>query len=418
DITTHIETQNALEEVNMDLENRIEARTQEIRTINKDLHAQIDSRVQTEQALTLAKKEAEQANDSKTRFLALASHDILQPLNAARLYLAAVDEGSLTVSNKNNFEKLGDSLDSTVHLMSALLEIAKLEQGAMTPSPRHFNIDDILAPLQNEYAILSSEKGLSLKVRSDGQIVHSDITYLRRIIQNFVSNAVKYTDIGHVLVACRKRKHQLRIEVWDTGPGISDLEQSKIFNDFYRIEGGDNKGVGLGLGVVKRMANLLSVRLDVHSEVGKGSRFSIEVPYGESQQVQQKVVTGSLFEHRSAMNIIAVDDDPENLSAMASLLQKWQANYQLFDQVEAVIAYAKANGAPDVILMDYQLGHNCDGITLIKTLREIWQNDVPAILITAVRDDELKQTTKAAGIHYLSKPIKPGKLKALLNHST
>lgn len=418
DITTHIETQNALEEVNMDLENRIEARTQEIRTINKDLHAQIDSRVQTEQALTLAKKEAEQANDSKTRFLALASHDILQPLNAARLYLAAVDEGSLTVSNKNNFEKLGDSLDSTVHLMSALLEIAKLEQGAMTPSPRHFNIDDILAPLQNEYAILSSEKGLSLKVRSDGQIVHSDITYLRRIIQNFVSNAVKYTDIGHVLVACRKRKHQLRIEVWDTGPGISDLEQSKIFNDFYRIEGGDNKGVGLGLGVVKRMADLLSVRLDVHSEVGKGSRFSIEVPYGESQQVQQKVVTGSLFEHRSAMNIIAVDDDPENLSAMASLLQKWQANYQLFDQVEAVIDYAKENGTPDVILMDYQLGHNYDGITLIKTLREIWQNDVPAILITAVRDDELKQTTKTAGIHYLSKPIKPGKLKALLNHST
>jgi len=418
DITTHIETQNALEEINMDLENRIEARTQEISTINKDLHAQIDSRVQTEQALTLAKKEAEQANDSKTRFLALASHDILQPLNAARLYLAAVDEGTLTVNNKNNFEKLGASLDSTVHLMSALLEIAKLEQGAMTPSPRHFNIDDILAPLQNEYAILSSEKGLSLKVRSAGQIVHSDITYLRRIIQNLVSNAVKYTNTGQVLVACRKRKHQLRIEVWDTGPGISVIEQGKIFNDFYRIEAGDNKGVGLGLGVVKRMADLLSVRLDVRSEVGKGSRFSIEVPYGEAQQVQQKVTTNSLFENHSAMNVIAVDDDPENLNAMASLLQKWQANYQLFDQVETVMAYAKANGAPDVILMDYQLGHNCDGITLIKTLREIWQCDVPAILITAVRDDELKQTTKAAGIHYLSKPIKPGKLKALLNHST
>ena len=148
DITAHIETQNALEEVNMDLENRIEARTQEIRTINKDLQAQIDSRVQTEQALTLAKKEAEQANDSKTRFLALASHDILQPLNAARLYLAAIDDKTLSSNNLNNFEKLGASLDSTVHLMSALLEIAKLEQGAMTPTPRHFSIDDILAPLK------------------------------------------------------------------------------------------------------------------------------------------------------------------------------------------------------------------------------------------------------------------------------
>ncbi|BDF93252.1 PAS-domain containing protein [Pseudoalteromonas sp. KAN5] len=418
DITTHIATQNALEEVNMDLENRIEARTQEIRTINKDLEAQIESRVQTEQALTLAKREAEQANDSKTRFLALASHDILQPLNAARLYLAAIDEKSLTDNNINNFEKLGASLDSTVHLMSALLEIAKLEQGAMAPTPRHFSIDDILAPLRNEYAILSSEKGLKLTVRSAQHIVHSDITYLRRIVQNLVSNAVKYTNSGKVLVACRKRKHHLRIEVWDTGPGISEVEQAKIFNDFYRVEASDNKGVGLGLSVVKRMVDLLSIRLDVRSTPQKGSCFSIEIPYGESQFVQQKLATNSLFEHRSAMNIIAVDDDPENLNAMASLLQKWQADYQLFDQVESVLEYAQTHSAPDVILMDYQLGHAHDGISLIKALREIWQANVPAILITAVRDVELKQATKAEDIHYLSKPIKPGKLKALLNHST
>ena len=418
DITTHIATQNALEEVNMDLENRIEARTQEIRTINKDLEAQIESRVQTEQALTLAKREAEQANDSKTRFLALASHDILQPLNAARLYLAAIDEKSLTDNNINNFEKLGASLDSTVHLMSALLEIAKLEQGAMTPTPRHFSINDILAPLRNEYAILSSEKGLKLTVRSGQHIVHSDITYLRRIIQNLVSNAVKYTSTGKVLVACRKRRHHLRVEVWDTGPGISEIEQAKIFNDFYRIEASDNKGVGLGLSVVKRMVDLLSIRLEVRSKPRKGSCFGIEIPYGESQFVQQKHVTNSLFAERSAMNIIAVDDDPENLNAMASLLQKWQTNYQLFDQVESVLAYANEHSAPDVILMDYQLGHEHDGITLIKALREIWQANVPAILITAVRDVELKQATKAADIHYLSKPIKPGKLKALLNHST
>lgn len=417
DITTHIATQNALEEVNMDLENRIEARTQEIRTINKDLEAQIESRVQTEQALTLAKREAEQANDSKTRFLALASHDILQPLNAARLYLAAIDEKSLADNNINNFEKLGASLDSTVHLMSALLEIAKLEQGAMTPTPRHFSIDDILAPLRNEYAILSSEKGLKLTVRSGQHIVHSDITYLRRIVQNLVSNAVKYTNAGKVLVACRKRKHHLRIEVWDTGPGISEVEQAKIFNDFYRIEASDNKGVGLGLSVVKRMVDLLSIRLDVRSTPQKGSCFSIEIPYGDSQFVQQKHATNSLFEERSAMNIIAVDDDPENLNAMASLLQKWQANYQLFDQVENVLAYAHEHSPPDVILMDYQLGHEHDGISLIKALREIWQANVPAILITAVRDVELKQATKAEDIHYLSKPIKPGKLKALLNHS-
>ena len=125
--------------------------------------------------------------------------------------------------------------------MSALLEIAKLEQGAMTPNPRHFYIDDILDPLKSEYAILSSDKGLSFKVRSNKQIVHSDITYLRRILQNLLSNAIKYTENGRVLIACRNRKHSLRIEVWDTGPGISDIEQAKIFNDFYRIEASDNK---------------------------------------------------------------------------------------------------------------------------------------------------------------------------------
>jgi PAS domain S-box-containing protein len=418
DITTHINTQNALEEVNMDLENRIEARTQEVQTINKDLHAQIDSRVKTEQALTLAKREAEQANDSKTRFLALASHDILQPLNAARLYLAAIDETQLDSTNKNNFDKLGDSLDSTVHLMSALLEIAKLEQGAMTPTPRHFSIDDILTPLQSEYAILSSDKGLKLTVRSKQQIVHSDITYLRRIIQNLVSNAVKYTDKGRVLIACRNKKHNLRIEVWDTGPGISELEQAKIFNDFYRVESGDNKGVGLGLGVVKRMVDLLSLELFVDSHPNQGSRFSIEVPYGDIDLVQHKSSTNSLIENQTTVNIIAVDDDPENLAAMASLLQKWQANYTLFDNVDNVLKHAQSHEAPNVILMDYQLGHALDGIAVINKLREIWQSQIPAILITAVRDTELKQTTKAHNIHYLSKPIKPGKLKALLNHSS
>ncbi len=418
DITSHIATQNALEEINMDLENRIEARTEEIRNINRDLKAQIASREETEQALKLAKREAEQANDSKTRFLALASHDILQPLNAARLYLGAIDENALDEQNRGNLEKLGASLDSTVHLMSALLEIAKLEQGAMRPTPRHFHIDDILGPLATEYAMLSSEKGLSLKVRSDNQVVHSDFTYLRRIIQNLVSNAVKYTDSGKVLIACRRRKHHLSIEVWDTGPGISEHEQTKIFNDFYRIEAGDNKGVGLGLGVVKRMVELLSLRLEFHSYPGHGSCFKVEVPYGRENLVQQKAAAQAVSQTRPSLNLVMVDDESENLRAMGSLLDKWQTRYLAFSEVDKVLAHAKESAAPDLILMDYQLGEQTDGITLIKTLREIWQKPVPAVLITAVRDDELKARAKALDIHYLSKPVRPAKLKALLNHAS
>ena len=421
DITMHIATQNALEEINMDLENRIEARTQEIRTINTDLQSQIASRIDTEKALMAAKKEAERANDSKTRFLALASHDILQPLNAARLYLAAIDEVRLTNPDQENFEKLSESLDSTVNLMSALLDIAKLEQGAMQPTPKHFCIDEILGPLANEYAILSSDKGIRLTVRSNQTIVHSDKTYLRRIIQNLVSNAVKYTDSGKVLVACRNRKHSLKLEVWDTGPGICEHQRTKIFNDFYRIHDNDSKGVGLGLGVVKRLCDLLSLELHVDSVVGKGSRFSITIPFGDPKLCDNKMhlkTPQTEPEQQRVMQILVVDDDPKNLQAMQSLLSKWHANAQLFTDPDEATAYAHTHSTPDMILMDYQLGENRNGLDVIKALRNIWQSNVPSALITAVRDEALKQQAKQQQVHYLSKPVKPAKLKALINHST
>ncbi|KZN66026.1 chemotaxis protein CheY [Pseudoalteromonas luteoviolacea CPMOR-1] len=416
DITMHMATQNALEEINMDLENRIEARTLEIRAINQDLEAQIATREKIEQDLVSAKKEAERANDSKTRFLALASHDILQPLNAARLYLGAIDEQKLPESEQSNLSKLGDSLDSTVHLMSSLLDIAKLEQGAMKPTPKHFNLNDIIKPLVNEYLLLCQDKGLTLKVRNTDHTVHSDITYLRRVIQNLVSNAVKYTDTGTVLIACRKRAHSLRIEVWDTGPGISPREQEKIFNDFYRIEAGDNRGVGLGLGVVKRLCDLMSIPLNMHSQLSAGSRFFIEVPLGEPLQIQtDESVTPS--RSKRDLSVIAIDDDPNNLAAMSSLLNKWQLQHLLFSQVDEVITHAQNHPAPDILLVDYQLGTDCDGVMLIQKLRAIWRHDIPAVLITAVRENALKSQVKAQQIHYLTKPLKPAKLKALLNHS-
>ncbi|SFB83212.1 Na+/proline symporter [Pseudoalteromonas denitrificans DSM 6059] len=422
DITSHIETQNLLEEINISLENRIEARTQEISTINKELEAEIGRRKHTEQALTQAKHEAENANDSKTKFLALASHDILQPLNAARLYLASIEDKDLSVNNQNSFEKLGHSLDSTVHLMSALLEIAKLDQGALTPQNRHFCINDILTPLSSEYAILCKEKGLQLKVKKSNAIVQCDTTYLRRILQNLVSNAVKYTKHGKVLIGCRHIKATsiehayIKVEIWDTGPGISKYQQGKIFSDFYRIDNSDNNGIGLGLGVVKRMADLLSLTLEVKSILNKGSCFSIKVPVGIKELVQQKSVNQIQFDNKQSFNVMMVDDAQENLDAMASLLNKWDCKHNSFKSFATAINFAKNNPAPDIILMDYQLDNESNGITLVLNLRDIWQKKLPAILITAMRDEALKAETKINDIHYLSKPIKPAKLKALLNH--
>lgn len=293
DVTLHIETQLALEEANIDLEKRIAARTQEIRAINHELQNEIDQRKDIEQALMQAKAEAEQANASKTRFLALASHDILQPLNAARLYLASFQAEQWADSDRHVLGKLTQSLDSTEHLLSTLLEIAKLEQGALAPKLSHFRLRDIIDPLYDEFAIFAKEKGLSLRLRTPDVVVHSDKTYLRRILQNLISNAVKYTEHGGVLIAIRLRQQHnplnnftlhtpavdsspvtqpwLEIKVVDTGPGISEHERAKIFSDFYRIPEQKQQGVGLGLGVVQRLVQLLGLRLRLQSTVGHGS---------------------------------------------------------------------------------------------------------------------------------------------------
>ncbi len=416
DITTHITTQNLLTEANQQLESRIIARTKEISEINRELKSEIVARKNTENALKKAKKQAENANHNKTQFLALASHDILQPLNAARLYLASVNEHTLCTENSVKLTKLGDSLDSSVHLMSSLLEIAQLDQGAMQPVLRHFNIRDILIPLNSEYAILCKDKGLSLKIRPCEQTLYSDTTYLRRIIQNLISNAVKYTQQGKILVGCRKRGTHLRIEVWDTGDGISQLEQNKIFSDFYRVTPSDNQGIGLGLGVVERMARMLAIKLSVNSIKNQGSCFSVEVPLGDVSRIQYKINNTYQLDPTKNLQILMFDDEQKNLDAMAGLLDKWQCNYHSFNKVKQILTYATSQPAPDVILMDYQLNQTLNGIMLIDKLREIWQQTIPAILVTAVNDDKVKAEAKENHIHFLKKPIKPAKLKALLTH--
>jgi len=426
DITEHVETQQALEEANIDLEQRINVRSQKIREINNELTEEIERRRRVEVALKKAKAEAEHANASKTRFLALASHDILQPLNAARLYLSAVDERELTQANTLLLDKLDTALASTEHLLSTLLAIAKMEQGALQPQFRHVYLESILQPLIGEYSVLAEQRQLEFRAKYKDAVIYTDPTYLRRIVQNFLSNAIKYTQRGKVLLGVRRRGDSLLIAVWDTGPGIPTQQRSRIFDAFYRVQNSNIEGVGLGLSVAQRMSEQLGCQLTLHSEEGRGSCFSVKVPLGSVAQVRLKATAESDEAPTDKLCMVCVDDDQENLTAMSALLHKWGCEALTFRRVEDVLAFAAdqvTNRAEEQIqvdgmLIDYQLGNSTgvDGIELTRQLREYWGDDMPAALVTAMRDDQVKKNARQERMHFLAKPVKPAALKALLKY--
>ena len=419
DVTEHIESQQALKDANIDLEKRVVARTQEVQSINQELVQEIDRRAQAEQELINAKAEAEHANASKTEFLALASHDILQPLNAAKLYLGALQESDIPDDSTTTLGKLAASLESTETLISTLLEIARLDQGAIKPTLTDTDIGPILEPIVAEFGVIAESKNLKLSTHIRPCRVHSDPIYLRRIIQNFVSNAVKYTEKGRVLISVRPVKDHIRIQVWDTGVGIPPTEQAKVFEDFYRWENNKEPGMGLGLGLVRRMQRLLGVTTEVRSVPHKGSCFTILVPKASSQV---STLTTPEKESRTAINkdlamchVWCVDDDPNNLEAMSTLLNKWHCTYQTFSRYQDALN-ASDGQVPELLLMDYQLDDHNDGIELIKKIRERFDTQIPAVLITAVRSNELGETCQAEDISYMPKPAKPAKLRALVQH--
>lgn len=416
DITEHVETQQALEDANIDLEQRVDTRTQEIREINQELTAEIDRRREVEEQLKKAKAEAEAANASKTRFLALASHDILQPLNAARLYLSAIDEKELSERNLGLVGKLDTALGSTEHLLSTLLSIAKMDQGALQPQFRHVQLSSILAPLVEEYTVLAEQRQLQFKAFFNDRPVYTDPTYLRRIVQNFLSNAIKYTPKGKVLLGVRKRGDYLQIAVWDTGPGIAAQQQNKVFDAFYRIQNQNVEGVGLGLSVAQRMSEQLGCELQIASEEGKGSCFSVTVPLGNAAQVVHKPQYKADETPTTELTLLVVDDDQENLNAVSALLEKWACRAVTCRSYAEAVSYAQAQPVVDGLLLDYQLGEG-NGLALVHELRHIWQTDnLPGALVTAMRDDNVKKAARQAKLHFLPKPVKPASLKALLKY--
>ena len=404
DITPSVKAAEELERANESLERRVRERTEELTRLNTELGR--------------AKGEAEQANISKTRFLAAASHDILQPLNAARLYVTSLVERQGGGNDAQLVGNIDASLDAVEEIFGALLDISRLDTGAMKPEIVGFRIDELLRQLEVEFMPLAQEKGLKLKFVPCSLAVQSDRRLLRRLLQNLVSNAIKYTPDGRVLVGCRRRRGRLRIDVYDTGLGIPVSKKRAIFQEFHRLDQGAKvaRGLGLGLSIVERIARVLNHKIAINSALGRGSQFSVEVPLSaaipasQHQRVAREIDRVQL----SGVTVLCIDNDLAILDGMETLLGGWGCRvFKAPDLAAAITVIAEAKVSPDGLLVDYHLDDG-NGIAAIAELRRRFGADLTAILITADRSPHVREEARANSIQLLNKPIKPAALRALL----
>lgn len=419
DITERKLAQQHLEQLNDQLEQRVAARTDELLEANRNLQQQIARRERIERDLREARDAAEAANRSKDKYLAAASHDLLQPLNAARLLISTLRERSLPAPEQLLVERTHQALEGAEDLLTDLLDISRLDQAAVKPDLATYRLDEMLAPLVSEFQSVAEAAGLGLRVRFGDFALFTDLRLMTRILRNLLSNACRYTERGSILLAARRRGDQLRLEVWDTGRGIAADRLESIFLEFNQLDVGraaDRKGVGLGLAIVERIAKILGYRVQVASRPGHGSRFSIEVPLAArvplplSQQAPQPGTGNPLPGRR----LLVLDNELSILESMAALLGQWGCEVLTATDQAAALEVLQGR-APELILADFHLDHGVTGCQVVRRLREHFQQPLPAVIITADRSDQCRRALQQLGAPLLNKPVKPGKLRAVLS---
>lgn len=386
DVTAERAAIDALSRANETLEARVLARTLEL-----------------EDALG----NAERANASRSRFVAAASHDLLQPLSAAKLFISSIED-KVAPGVRGTLDKAHNALLSVEGILDALLNISKLESGKAAVTVGPVRIDRLLAQLSDEFGALAQAKGLGLGVRSCKLVVQSDPSYLRRILQNLIGNAIRYTERGRVLVGARRRGNMLRLEVWDTGPGIPEDEQDNIFKEFHRLNAraSASEGMGLGLAIVERACALLGHPLGLVSRMGRGTCFMVQVPLSETGAEVPTVLTPPDMTAAGQDKIaFLVENDDDLRRAIGLLLEKWGLSVLEAATGEDALALIDELGIlPDFLLVDHQLGAGMDGLAFLDALTAR-HGRVPARLVTADRSAELRQTATARGVELLIKPI-------------
>ncbi|MBK6708517.1 MAG: PAS-domain containing protein [Sphingomonadales bacterium] len=381
DVTAEAQALAEVEKARVELEHRVEERTSELSAAN----------------LALADADAE-----KTRFLAAASHDLLQPLHAARLFSAALRRGSAD-AQMALLQKLDRSIESAETLLRSLLDISKLDAGGITPKVEPFRLRPLIVELAETMAPLAHEKGLAIRIGPGDATVESDVGLLRSAIQNFLSNAIRYTDAGGIVIGVRRRAGDARIDVIDSGPGIPDDKHGAIFREFERLSNSGDVGIGLGLAIVERTARLLGARISLRSRLGRGSRFSISVRRSNCEVPEIPAAAKPTGGPAKAHAILVVDDDPANCDALFNYLQPLGHRVDIASDARAALVLAD-QGSYDIALVDFNLGPGMDGIALGEQLLVI-QPLLRVALVTAARPEYYEGRAQALGLRIFRKPL-------------
>lgn len=375
----------------------------------------VTERLRADQELRVAKENAERANTAKSRFIAAASHDLRQPLQALNMFVNVLAEGDHDARTRDVIDRIVGSMEALEGLLNALLDISKLDAGLIVPETVDFPINQLIGQLHEEFRQLAEAKGLRLRVVPSRLFVHSDPVLIERILRNLLANALRYTERGGILVGCRRRRDSLRIEVRDTGIGIPQDQLTKIFHEFHQVDneaGNRHEGLGLGLAIVDRLASLLGHRIDVSSVPGKGSVFAVEVRLASPAIAERKPGPDPVPADAGDALILVIDDEQSILEAMRLQFENW--GYRVVTAAsceEALDNLAGEDRTPDLILADYRLRHGETGSGAIRTIRRRLAEDFPGILITGDTAPERLREATESGFDMVHKPIHPTKLR-------
>ncbi len=412
------------------LEAAVEQRTTELLHVNELLRKEIDRREDIEKQLKHAKEDAEKANKNKTQFLVAVSHDLNQPLTAAHLMAGSIlEELESRAPNSESLllyaKRVSTSLETMENLLNSLVDISKLEAGVVETNVTDFPITNILKQLDTEYSLQAKKCGITFRYIPSSAIVRSDLELLGRVLRNFISNSLRYTSKGKILLGCRRQKDFLKIEVWDTGTGIPKNELKNIFKEFRQLPNASKsseKGLGLGLAIVERIARILNIKVTVRSVAKKGSVFSVEVPYGNPSLALENKMSNQIFranENFYNKQVFLVEDNKPSLEALKTTLEGWGCEIiatTSFKEAKVKIKKMKQL-EPDLIIADYHLDEKTNGIEVLKYLKNNHRITCPGLIVTSDQSTKIRRLIEGDGYHFMYKPIKPAKLRAFLNHT-